>query len=122
MVVGLQSPEQSADWLIQGRVLFLIIHLLGVACFAYIVAKRLAPLFRAERDLRFDRPLTRLGRVAKFWLGQWKHPRYKFAGTVHIVIFAGFILLAARAFSLILGIADTVALPAVVGHVYDIIK
>src|ERR1700739_1215592 len=122
MVVGLQSPEQSAYWLIQGRVLFLIIHLLGVACFAYIVAKRLTPLFRGERDFRFDRPFTRLGRVAKFWLAQWKHPRYKFPGIVHILIFAGFILLATRAFALILGIADTVAMPAMVGHVYDIIK
>jgi Fe-S oxidoreductase len=121
-MVGLQSPAQATYWLIQGRILFLIIHLLGVACFAYIVAKRLTPLLRGERDLRFDRPLARLGRVGQFWLGQWKHPRYKTAGIIHILIFAGFILLATRAFSLILGIADTVALPAIVGHVYDIIK
>ena len=33
---------------------------IGVACFAYIVAKRVAPLTRAQRDFRFDRPLTRL--------------------------------------------------------------
>jgi Fe-S oxidoreductase len=122
MLAGLQSPAQSTYWLIQGRVLFLIIHLLGVACFAYIVAKRLTPLLRAERDLRFDHPLARLGRVAKYWFGQWKHPRYKTAGIMHILIFAGFILLATRAFSLILGIADTVAMPAIVGHLYDIVK
>ena len=121
-MVGLQSPAQATYWLIQGRILFLIIHILGVACFAYIVAKRLTPLLRGERDLRFDQPLTRLGRVAKFWLGQWKHPRYKFAGIVHILFFAGFILLATRAFALILGVADTVPLPAVIDHVYDIVK
>ena len=108
-MVGLQSPAQATYWLIQGRILFLIIHILGVACFAYIVAKRLTPLLRGERDLRFDQPLARLGRVAKFWLGQWKHPRYKGAGIIHILIFAGFILLATRAFALILGLADTVA-------------
>jgi Fe-S oxidoreductase len=122
MVAGLQSPVQSTYWLIQGYTLFLIIHLLGIACFAYIVAKRLTPLLRAERDLRFDHPLARLGRVAKYWFGQWKHPRYKTAGIMHILIFAGFILLATRAFALILGLADTVPLPAIVGHVYDIIK
>ena len=121
-MVGLQSPAQATYWLIQGRILFLIINILGIACFAYIVAKRLTPLLRGERDLRFDQPLARLGRLGKFWLGQWKHPRYKGAGIMHILIFAGFILLATRAFSLILGIADTVALPAIVGHVYDIIK
>jgi Fe-S oxidoreductase len=122
MLAGLQSPAQSTYWLIQGHTLFLIIHLLGIACFAYIVAKRLTPLLRAERDLRFDHPLTRLGRVAKYWFGQWKHPRYKSAGIMHILIFAGFILLATRAFALILGLADTVPLPAIIGHVYDIIK
>ncbi len=40
----------------------------------------------------------RLGRVLKFWLVQWKQPRYKLAGTLHIFIFAGFILLAVRRF------------------------
>jgi len=122
MVEGIQSPAQAIYWVISGRILFLIIHLLGLACFAYIVARRLTPLLRGERDLRFDQPLARLGKVAQFWLGQWKHPRYKGAGIIHILIFAGFILLATRAFALILGIADTVAMPAIVGHVYDIIK
>ena len=36
----------------------------------------------------------RLGRVFKYWLGQWKHPRYRAAGILHIFIFAGFIVLA----------------------------
>ena len=98
-MVGTYSPAQITDWLVPDRNLFLTIHVLGVACFAYIVAKRLVPLTRAQRDFRFDRPLTRLGNVLKFWFGQWKHPRYKFAGTLHILIFAGFLLLAARAFS-----------------------
>ena len=120
--MGIHSAAQATYWLISGRILFPSIHFLGLACFAYIVAKRLTPLLRGERDPRFDRPLTRLGRVAQFWLGQWKHPRYKFAGIVHILVFTGFVLLATRAFALILGIADTVAMPAIVGHVYDITK
>jgi Fe-S oxidoreductase len=124
-VVGNYSPAQVTDWLIPGRNLFLAIHLLGVACFAYIVAKRLVPLVRAERDLRFDRPLVRLGRVFKFWLGQWKHPRYKTAGTLHILIFSGFILLAMRAFTvLIVGVSQNFVMPGLsgmAGHVYDII-
>ncbi len=108
-----------------GRNLFLTIHVLGVTCFLYIVAKRLVPLLRAERDLRFDRPLTRLGRVLKFWVGQWKHPRYKFAGTVHILIFTGFILLAARAFSvLIAGVSENLVMPGLSGRaglIYNIV-
>ncbi|PYX74318.1 MAG: electron transfer flavoprotein, partial [Acidobacteria bacterium] len=103
----------------------LTIHVIGVACFAYIVAKRLVPLVRAEGDPRFDRPLTRLGKVFKFWLGQWKHPRYKFAGTLHLLIFAGFLLLATRAFSvLIVGVSPGFVMPGLSGEsgrVYDLI-
>jgi Fe-S oxidoreductase len=90
-----------AERLIPDRGLFVLIHVLGLSCFSYIVYKRLQPLIGAERDFRWDRPLARLGRVGKYWLGQWRHPRYKFAGILHILIFAGFILLAVRAFSLL---------------------
>jgi len=72
-----------------------------------IVARRLTPLLRAQRDFRFDRPLIRLGRVLQFWLAQWRHPRYRFAGALHIMIFAGFLLLAGRVFTLLaMGVSD----------------
>ena len=124
-MVGTFSPSLVADWLVPGRNLFLAIHVLGVACFVSIVSKRLVPLIRAQRDPRFDRPLVRLGRVLKFWLGQWKHPRYKFAGTLHILIFAGFILLALRAFSvLIVGVSKNFVMPGLsgqTGHIYELV-
>lgn len=123
-MIGPFSPPQTHDWLVTSRSLFLIIHMLGLFCFAYIVARRLMPLFRAERDFRFDHPLTRAGRVIKFWLGQWRHPRYKFAGTLHILFFAGFILLVVRTFTvLIVGWNQDVmpGLPEQVGHFYDIV-
>ena len=122
---GMQSAAQVTSWLVTGRILFLLIHFLGVACFAYIVAKRLVPLFRGERDFRFDQPLVRLGRVLKFWLGQWKHPRYRTAGTLHIFIFACFILLALRAFSvLIVGVSENFVWPGLSGRagpIYDLV-
>lgn len=120
------SPAQTHDWLVAGRSLFLTIHIAGVLCFAYIAAKRLTPLVRAERDLRFDHPLTRAGRVLKFWLGQWRHPRYKFAGTLHILFFTGFILLVARTFwVLILGVNQNLVIPGLSGqivHLYDLVS
>jgi Fe-S oxidoreductase len=124
MLEGIQSGANPAAWLAQGQFLFLFLHALGVACFAYIVCRRLVPLIRAERDPRFDRPLARLGKVFKFWLGQWKHPRYKTAGTVHILIFAGFILLAMRAFTvLIVGVSPNFVMPGLsgeTGHLYEV--
>jgi Fe-S oxidoreductase len=122
---GVQSAYQLTSSLESGRNLFLIIHFLGIACFAYIAARRLAPLLRAEQDLRFDRPFARIGTVLKFWFGQWKHPRYRIAGFIHIFIFAGFILLVPRAFSvLIAGVSGNFVMPGLsgaAGHGYDII-
>jgi hypothetical protein len=85
-VVGTYSPANVSDWLVPGRNLFQALQVLGIACFIYIVSRRMVPLFRAQSDPSFDRPLTRLGRVFKFWLGQWKHPRYRFAGTLYIIV------------------------------------
>jgi Fe-S oxidoreductase len=124
-VENIPSAAQVTSWLVTGRSLFLLIHVLGVAIFFYIVAKRMVPLVRGERDFRFDQPLVRLGRVLKFWLGQWKQPRYKLAGTLHIFIFAGFILLAVRAFSvLIVGVSQNFVMPGLsgsAGPIYNII-
>jgi len=125
MVVGLQSPADATFWSIQGRTLFLIIPLLGTVLFAYIGARRLTPLLCAQADSRFDHPLLRLGNVLKFWLGQWRHPRYRFAGAIHILIFGGFILLATRAFTLLIqGASPNFVMPGLTGEagrVYGII-
>lgn len=97
----MDSIAQSSYWLLSGRDLFLLLHLTGLACFTYIVWKRLAPLLAARSDPRFDRPLVRLGRLLQYWVGQWRHPRFRYAGSMHILIFAGFLLLAAHAFALL---------------------
>ncbi len=123
-MVGIYSPADATNWLVPGRSLYLTIHLLGVVCFSYIVARRLMPLVRAQRDFRFDRPLARLGNVFKYWFGQWKHPRYKFAGVLHILIFAGFILLVLRAFALLtIGREhfELLGLTGRFGHLYDVV-
>src|SRR5438067_6137209 len=122
MLDAIQSPAQATYWLISGKDLFLLIHIVGLACFVFIVVQRLKPLLRAQADFRFDRPLERLGRVGKFWLGQWRHPRYPGAGVMHILVFAGFMILATRAFSLILGFQEHALLPGAAGHVYDIVR
>jgi Fe-S oxidoreductase len=124
MLVGSLFAIQVISALLPGRDLFLAIHILGVACFAYIVARRLVPLFRAQRDFRLDRPWIRAGNVLKFWLGQWRHPRYKTAGILHILIFSGFILLAIRAFSVLFaGMSENGApeSPGSLAHLYAVL-
>jgi hypothetical protein len=112
------------SWLEPGRNLFVFVHLLGIASFAYIAWQRFVPLARAQRDVRFDRPMARLGKLTKFWFGQWKHPRYPGAGVLHILIFTGFILLVIRSFSTLLaGVFNTSTsiFPGKAGHLYDLI-
>ncbi len=126
MVESIQSPAQAYYWLIQGGILFTIVLLAGTALFAYEFAIRIRPLLRAKSDPRFDRPLARVVQVLKFWLGQWKHPRYWLAGVLHIVIFAGFLILSIRSIALVLlGIGVHPSLPsfvAVPAHFYNISK
>ena len=113
-------------WSVAARIVFVLIPLVGIACFSYIVANRFVPLLRAQRDLRFDRPLLRLWRVLKFWLAQWKQPRYLLAGVLHIVLFAGFLVLLVHSFSLVMiGIFEHFVMPGFsgrVGDVYSVLK
>jgi Fe-S oxidoreductase len=119
MLDGAQYASQALLVVDPQSAIFLLIHLLGVGMFCYIVAKRLEPMLLAERDIRFDRPWLRVQKVLQFWLGQWKHPRYRTAGLVHIFIFAGFLILATRAFSLLIfGLSD-VAPTSALARGYD---
>ena len=123
MVEAGQATARVSDWLGQGRTLFLLIALLGLALFSYAVARRVAPLLRGERDPRFDRPWTRLARVLQFWLGQWKQPRFPLAGVLHILIFAGFVVLSVRSIALVaMGISGHFATAGFLWHPYDIVK
>jgi Fe-S oxidoreductase len=66
--------------------------------------------------------MVRLARVVQYWFAQWRHPRYRFAGALHILIFAGFLILASRAFALLgLGISDRFA-QAGSGTWYDTVR
>ncbi|HEY1341890.1 MAG TPA: electron transfer flavoprotein, partial [Bryobacteraceae bacterium] len=123
---GFDSPAQATYWFVQGRILFSILYLLGIGCFVYIAAKRLAPLYRAQADSRFDRPWLRLARVAQFWFAQWRHPRYPSVGALHIAIFAGFLVLVIRAFFLLsLGISGETAsgdTPGIIARIYGVAR
>lgn len=119
---SIYSPAHAMYWLLPGHVLFAIIHVLGIACFCSIVFQRAVPLMRGARDVRWDRPWVRCQQVLQFWLGQWKHPRYRFAGSVHILIFSGFLILATRAFSLLLfGASGNLFTPGPLGRMYDVV-
>jgi Fe-S oxidoreductase len=122
MLEAAYVPTFAPYWMGQAPLAILLLQLLGLACFAYIVAKRVAPLIHAERDVRLDRPWLRAKTLLKFWFGQWKQPRYRVAGTLHLCIFAGFIILATRAFYLLIfGLSGDFTAAGPIGRVYDVL-
>ena len=107
-------------------ILSFIIPVVGIGYFAYIMARRLAPLVRANPDLRVDQPIGRVKNLIFIWLAQIRQPRYMLAGVLHIVIFAGFLILSIRSTTLVIvGFSDGFVLPGfggVLGDVYNFFK
>ncbi|MFW6330192.1 MAG: (Fe-S)-binding protein, partial [Gemmatimonadota bacterium] len=106
------SPAAATIAGIPANVLFFLIALVGIGVFAWAIWRRMAPLRRAQPDPRLSRIPERLLLVLKYWLAQWRHPRYMLAGVLHIVVFLGFLVLAVRSIELVLlGIVDGFRMP-----------
>ena len=98
-----------------------LIPIVGVGLFTYIIARRMAPIVKANPDFRFDRPQQRILSVLKIWLGQYRHPRYMTAGVLHIIIFFGFLILSVRSSELVVkGISGDFIMPGLGGTLGDI--
>jgi Fe-S oxidoreductase len=103
-----------------------LIPLVGVGVFTYIMVNRLAPLIKAAPDNRIDKPIARIQQLIRIWLLQYRQPRYMLAGVLHIMIFAGFLILSIRSISLvIIGISPGFVMPGFdgfIGKVYNFFK
>lgn len=86
---------------IPGPTLQLILLLGALGAFAFILWRRIVLLRRAAPDPRGDDLGARLKRLFVLGFGQARQPRYRLAGTLHILIFAGFLILSIRSLSLL---------------------
>ncbi len=120
------SPASATIAGIPADLLFLLVTLVGVGVFAWVIWRRLEPLRRARPDPRLSRIPERLVMVLKYWLAQWRQPRYMLAGVLHIVVFFGFLVLAIRATELVLlGIFEGFEMPGLgggLGAAYHVVK
>lgn len=120
------SPATATLAGMPAKVLFLLIPLVGLICFAWIMARRVVPLLRGAPDPRLQRIPQRILLVLKIWLAQWRQPRYMLAGVLHIVVFFGFLIMGARSIELVvLGFVDGFVLPGfdgALGAVYNVVK
>ncbi len=126
MKMVLISPAKASFFGIPARLLWWIIPLAGTGIFFYFLYRRSIPLRKASADPRTDRLLTRAGAALRYALAQYRQPRYPFAGLLHILLFAGFVILSARSVNLVfLGIVEGFTLPGLsgpLGTVYAGIK
>jgi Fe-S oxidoreductase len=126
MQPALISPASATVLGIPLKIFGILIPLIGIGLFIYIIVRRMTPLLKAAPDERFNRIPERLAKVFKIWLAQWRHPRYMLAGVVHILLFAGFLILGARSTELVfVGFADGFVLPGFdgpLGAFYNFLK
>ena len=117
------SPANFYFFGIAAKIFAILIPIVAVSLFLFIIKKRLDPLLNAAKDDRFNNFGKRIKQIVFMWLLQKKQPRYFFAGVLHIVIFFGFLALAARSISLVfVGIFDGFYLPGFSGVFYNSIK
>jgi Fe-S oxidoreductase len=115
------SPAKASFLFVPTVIFSILIPIVGVTVFSTIIVLRMVPLVRATADRRLDRIPRRVANVLKFWLGQYRQPRYRLAGVIHIIIFAGFLILSVRSFSLvIIGISEDFVMPGFGGQLGDL--
>jgi Fe-S oxidoreductase len=126
MDFALIPPASTTLLFIPAAAVYVLIPLVGIAIFAYMIVNRAKPLQNAAPDDRSNHLSQRLMQLLKIWLLQWRQPRYMLAGVLHILLFAGFLLLGLRSFELIfVGIIPGFHLPGmdgVLGQLYGIIR
>jgi len=116
MEAALISPAKATVFGIPTVIFSLIIPLVGVGIFTYMIALRLKPLVKSCPDPRLNRPAHRFFNMIKYAVGQYRHPRYMDAGIIHIILFAGFVILSLRSITLVmLGLSSNYVLPGMSG-------
>ncbi len=109
---------------VPGTVLFGLLVGLSAAAFLYSASRRFQALAAGKWENRFDRIPTRIWKTIEYAFLQLRMFRDPYAGTFHILIFGGFVVLAIRTTALVAeGLWPRFqVLPGVPGHAYNFLK
>jgi len=100
-ILPLAGPADASPLGVPAPVLHGLLLVVTLAAFAWIALRRLALLRAAAPDPRLDRLGERLSELLVVGFGQARQPRYPVAGTLHILIFFGFLVLLLRSLTLL---------------------
>ncbi|MFN2384691.1 MAG: (Fe-S)-binding protein [Thermoanaerobaculia bacterium] len=117
-------PTERAIAGLPGRLLFGLLVLLATLAFVYSMGRRVRVLFAAAPENRFDRVLRRIGKTLLYAFAQKRMFRDLYAGTFHILLFAGFVVLTVRTIALVVEglVPGVVLLPGTAGDLYTLAK
>lgn len=103
-----------------------VILAMALGIFAYVMNRRLDLLKGVNPDVRLDRLGERIKLMLVYGFGQFRQPRYLGAGILHILLFAGFMILSLRSMTLIgRGFSASFHLPGLggdLGFYYEVLK
>ncbi len=107
-----------------GRAVFGILVLAAIVAFAYSMSRRVRVLLAGRPENRFTRIPERLARTLQYAFAQRRMFRDRYAGSFHILIFSGFVVLTVRSLELVVEglIPGFALLPGKVGNLYTLVK
>jgi Fe-S oxidoreductase len=124
--MNLLQPADGVVAGIPGPTLALVIILTALILFAYIMYRRIELLRQAAPDPRDSNIRERIWLMLVYGFGQFRQPRYLTGGIIHILLFAGFMILSLRSLTLIgRGFDSDFHLPLLTGTpalLYEVLK
>jgi Fe-S oxidoreductase len=117
-------PTERTIFGLPGTWLFGLLLLFAVGAFVYSISRRVRVLLAAGPENRFERIGTRVAKTLEFAFAQKRMFRDFYAGTFHIFIFSGFVVLLVRTIALVVeGLAPGfVLLSGSAGDAYTLAK
>jgi len=120
----LRLPTERVLFGLSGTLLFGLLLLLSVVAFVFSASRRIRVLAAGAPEPRFDRIPLRIRRTLEYAFAQKRMFRDVYAGTFHILIFSGFVVLTVRTIELVVEglFPGFVLLPGMAGNFYTLAK
>ena len=117
-------PTQRVILGLPGRAVFGLLVLAAIAFFVYSMSRRVRVLLAGRFEDRFRRIPERIVKTLEYAFAQKRMFRDFYAGTFHILIFAGFVVLTVRTIELVVTglVPGFELLPGAAGRGYTLVK
>ncbi|MGO9118012.1 MAG: (Fe-S)-binding protein [Desulfomonilaceae bacterium] len=99
--MNIREPADVALAGIPAPIVALVVLVAALALFSFIMFRRIQVLRQGMPDLRFSDLGKRIWLSLIYGFGQFRQPRYPVGGIIHILLFAGFMILSLRSLTLL---------------------